>query len=131
MGYNSYNISSEDTKLAWDMRQFYAQYSALYMVDYKKAEDMDDYHSMFRILNKWHNTICHEWCEDKEDVDFEKLKNVVVILSNEYENAYFGKDKNAKAVYEIETALYDMKRYLMRNMKHSGMFGQVWDDSGL
>lgn len=131
MSYNSYNNTSEDSKLAWDMRQFYAQYAALYMVDYKRAEDIDDYHSMFRILNKWHDTIYHEWCKEKINKEFNELRDVVVKLSNQFEKVYFGKDKNAKAVYEIETALSNMKSYLMRNMKESGMFGAVWDDSGL
>ena len=132
MAYQNYDNTFDDSKLAWDLRQFYAKYSALYMVDYKKAEDANDYPAMLKVLDKWHSTVAHEWIQDKKDEDFEKFRANVVKLSNDHNLIWFGRKKdNAKAVYEIEMALMEMKKYLMRNMKEAGMFGTIWNDDGL
>jgi hypothetical protein len=121
----------DENKLAWDLRQFYARYVSSYIINFKIAEDKNDYPTMLKTLCRWHSAAKHEWSDDKVDEEFEKLKMDLYSVANKYRTTYFGKTFDSHEVEQIEDALQKIKEYLIFKMKQSNMFGSVWDDEGL
>ena len=130
MAYQNYQ-QEDETKLAWDLRQFYTRFVAIYMLRFKEAEDNEDYPNMLKCLDKWCSTIKHEWSENKKDEEYLKLREKLIEAARKYKNTFFKKEKNEQGVFEIESALGEIKEYLMAKMKEAGMFGSEWNDDGI
>lgn len=137
MAYQSYynnqsSFNEDDTKLAWDLRLFYARFASKYVLGFITAEDNNDYPLMFKMLDRWYYSIKQEWCDDgEEDKRYFDLRDALIKNAVKWRNVYFGKDSSSEGVEEIEFAIQQMKQYLIFKMKKANMFGSEWNDDGL
>jgi patatin-like phospholipase/acyl hydrolase len=136
----SYGQSYGDGESAvmWDFRQFYIEWTKIYMLNFSQADFSDNYPKMLDALHKWHGVI---WgrrikdfnVEDHADKTFEKLIENIIKLANKdkYQNTYFLKDRNPNAVSDLNKAFKSAKVYLVWLMKKTKLFGTETVNRGL
>lgn len=135
MAYNQYSNNYNDTdesKLAWDSRQFYSRFGESYVIKFCQAEDTEVYPSILKCLDRWYYAIKQEWVElNEEDEEYFNLRDNLIKASMKHREVWYGRKFNAEGVHEIDFAVQKMKNYLLTKMKKSGVFGSEWDDDGL
>ena len=132
MGKSSYDTSTPDSSLAYDLRQRYANLVAVHLERIASARFTYNYVEFFKGLENLYTIVAHKIRENKsEKENYEDLKQSFFRIANENKDAYLGKSKNSDHVMLVEEALRKMERYLFRVMDKTNMFGSTRDDSGL
>lgn len=128
----SQSADQYDSGMVWDLRQFYERLLASYIVSFKEAEEVDDYPSMLRCLDKWYYSAKTEWSPEKEDEQYvNNLRKRIIDLSNEYEGVWFKKSYKPEPLEKIQNAFQQAKAYLLFKMKSSNAFGKESFNRGL
>ena len=135
-----YNQQSENTELAYDLRQFLSRFIGSYLIDLKRAEDEKDYSEWLVCLDKLCYVVLPKIAstrDDKtiEDLDekkaYDKLREELITLAKEYPKVFLGQQKNEEGVAKLSHKLFQMKSYIIQIMHREGYFGTKWDDAGL
>lgn len=119
-------------EMAWDLRQFFARYIALHMMDYYRAEIDDDYPKMLKVLLKWHATIWGKINKNGDaDEKFDELLSKVIEKANQHTTVYLGSSKDPVGTHELDDSFLKVKGYLISVMEENQMFGARKEFAGL
>lgn len=134
MGYynkGGYDDSSS-TDLAWDLRRIYAEkILGLTLQKIQVARNTENYPLWFHLLKRdLFTEISHKIDEDEEKDIKELIKKTRDVLAK-YPNAYIGKSKNSVEHEQVEYAICELERALLRMMEEHHIFGSKDDDEGL
>lgn len=128
----SYDSSSSDSSLAYDLRQRYANLVAVHLEKISTARFDYNYTEYFRGLENLYTIVAHKIKENKKETEsYNDLRKKFVAIASKYKEAYLGNVKNPEHISKIEESLREMERYLFRVMDKANMFGSMRDDSGL
>ena len=89
------------------------------------------FYNWFRNIQDLYDISDHAFNEkDEVEKRYNELSRKVVTLANKYQSAWLGKGNNSAHAAEIEQALRNLFRYLMRQIQDSGIFGKgyVYDE---
>jgi len=131
------NYDSDDSNLAYDLRQRYANLVAVHLERIASSRFIKNYPEYFSCLEDLYTVVEHKIKEDKNKtnkkdiISYDNLKKSFFDLASKNAEAYLGRSKSPEQVLKIENILRKMERYLYRVMDEANMFGSIRDDAGL
>lgn len=128
---------SNPEALAYDLRQRYAKIVGDHLEDVADARRNRNYPEYFKALENLNTIVKHKFKKDKEKknkekvVDYNSLRDALIKIANEYQNAWTGEGTDSKEIAKIEKALRDIEEFIYSKMDEAKMFGGVRDQEGL
>lgn|SRR3990167_1212256 len=110
--------------LAFDLRQIYAKIVGDHLLDISDARKQQNFYLWFKNLEDLHTIVRHKFKKKEEEIEYEKIVNNIIDLSNKYSDVWLAQNKDASKVSEFEKALRELEMFLYEKMNDAHMFGQ-------
>jgi hypothetical protein len=123
----------EETKLAFDLRVFYAAIIGRRLIEMDEHIKEKNYSAWFRDMCLLYPIICSRVDNDRKEIaeKFIEMKRKALKKINEFPNVYSGKSLDNKGVAELEIALIDFQHLIYRVLHISNQFGSEKDIAGI
>lgn len=146
-----------NTELAYDLRQKYAEIVGYHLEEVAKARIEKNYPDYFKSLENLFTVVKHKFKnkktsgQEEEDYDFSlikkedkdkdkkqtdlqryySLRQYAINVANEFENAFLGRTDNPEEISKVERALREIEMFLYYVMDKAKMFGSVGYNEGM
>lgn len=133
----AYNNTNEDSTLAYDLRQKYAEIVGIHLEAIAEARINKDFVKYYEGLDNLFTIVSHKFKTKKDYHDegqeekktdeeyYRELEKEAIALCNKYPEVYLGNasPSEAEAVNLIDQAFKKMERFLYAIMDKAKMFG--------
>lgn len=122
--------SYEDEKvLAYDLRQEYAKLVGQHMIDISEKRKSGDFYNWFLSIEDLKTMVGFKFKNgDEDEKEYNKKRGEIIVLANQYMEAWTNKSSNPKEALIIEMALRSLEEFLYAKMNDSSMFGGKFSD---
>ena len=129
MAFNSsYNSMDENTDLAYDLRQKYAEIVGAILEEIALARKNKKFIEWFDLLDDLHTEINQKLdIEDRQE--YRNILKETVLNLNRHKEAYLGRNQNSEEIGEVHKIIKKLDMFLRDKMEKYRMFGskEDWD----
>jgi len=146
---------AENTELAFDLRQKYAEIVGVHLEAVSMARISKDFPDYFRSLDNLFTVVKHKFkkkktAEEEDNIPEEEkakkkdkeekktpleryniLRGEAIKMANEYPNAFLKRTETPSEVSKVESSLRAMEEFLFKVMDDAKMFGSVGYNEGI
>lgn len=129
-----YNSHESTEKIAWDLRQAWAKQVEYYETKITRIDiPSRNYPEWLRDLEMFYDLVFPRVKKKRKKriAKYELLLRTAIKYARSNQKSFIGKDHDAKAVYEIESSLRKIHRFIRRVLEDEGMYGTTEDEQGL
>jgi hypothetical protein len=125
------NTPTIPQELAYDLRQIYAKIVGEHLIDVAESRKADNFYVWYKSLEDLHTIVKHKFTKDKDEEEYNRIRDKVTGLANKHPQAWLGTSKDPVQRGSIEESLRQLEEFLYKKMNDAKMFGDTWRTPGL